>query len=190
MTKAPTPTSPSPTAPAASRAEVHLGYLDYFRAVLVAKLEGLSEGDGGHPAVGQRRPRGRQRPGPAPAPDAPARRPPRRAARSAPATTPPSTRPRLTGPAPEASTPTSAASFAACNRSLASCNHTASPRCCSPDSYATGIAHIGHHLLQLLQQHLRTVRHHAIVQPTTDSFARLLYRGSEWADEDGNSRVS
>jgi hypothetical protein len=43
MTKAPTPTFPSPTAPAASRAEVHLRYLDYFRAVLVAKLEGLSD---------------------------------------------------------------------------------------------------------------------------------------------------
>jgi uncharacterized damage-inducible protein DinB len=43
MTKAPTPTFPSPTAPAASRAEVHLRYLDYFRAVLVAKLEGLPE---------------------------------------------------------------------------------------------------------------------------------------------------
>jgi hypothetical protein len=45
MTKAPTPTFPSPTAPVASRAEVHLRYLDYFRAVLVAKLEGLSEAE-------------------------------------------------------------------------------------------------------------------------------------------------
>src|SRR4028119_2254817 len=35
------PTFPSPTAPAASRTEVHLRYLDYFRAVLVAKLAGL-----------------------------------------------------------------------------------------------------------------------------------------------------
>jgi uncharacterized damage-inducible protein DinB len=45
MTKAPTPTFPSPTAPAASPVEVHLRYLDYFRAVLVAKLEGLSEAE-------------------------------------------------------------------------------------------------------------------------------------------------
>jgi hypothetical protein len=43
MTQAPTPTCPSPTAPAASPAEVHLRYLDYFRAILVAKLEGLPE---------------------------------------------------------------------------------------------------------------------------------------------------
>jgi uncharacterized damage-inducible protein DinB len=39
------PTFPSPTAPAASPAEVHLQYLDYFRAVLVAKLEGLPEAE-------------------------------------------------------------------------------------------------------------------------------------------------
>jgi uncharacterized damage-inducible protein DinB len=45
MTQAPTPTFPSPTAPAASPAEVHLRYLDYFRAVLVAKLEGLPEAE-------------------------------------------------------------------------------------------------------------------------------------------------
>jgi uncharacterized damage-inducible protein DinB len=37
------PAFPSPTAPATSRAEVHLRYLDYFRAVLVAKLDGLPE---------------------------------------------------------------------------------------------------------------------------------------------------
>jgi uncharacterized damage-inducible protein DinB len=43
MTQAPTPTFPSPTAAAASLAEVHLRYLDYFRAILVAKLEGLPE---------------------------------------------------------------------------------------------------------------------------------------------------
>ncbi len=41
MGEAAAPTFPSPTAPATSRAEVHLRYLDYFRAVLVAKLEGL-----------------------------------------------------------------------------------------------------------------------------------------------------
>ena len=35
------PTFPSPTAAAVSRTEVHLRYLDYFRAVLVAKLAGL-----------------------------------------------------------------------------------------------------------------------------------------------------
>jgi hypothetical protein len=34
---------PSPTAPRASRAEVFLGYLDYFRSVVVAKLEGLPD---------------------------------------------------------------------------------------------------------------------------------------------------
>ena len=39
------PTFPSPTSPAASRTEVHLGYLDYFRAVLVAKLDGLPSDD-------------------------------------------------------------------------------------------------------------------------------------------------
>jgi uncharacterized damage-inducible protein DinB len=36
---------PEPTAPRASRAEVLLGYLDYFRAVVIGKLDGLSEGD-------------------------------------------------------------------------------------------------------------------------------------------------
>lgn len=41
MSEATVATFPSPTAPAASRADVHLRYLDYFRAVLVAKLEGL-----------------------------------------------------------------------------------------------------------------------------------------------------
>lgn len=35
---------PSPTTPCDSRAEVFLGYLDYFRGVLVAKLSGLDEG--------------------------------------------------------------------------------------------------------------------------------------------------
>lgn len=34
---------PAPTDPVGSRAEVFLGYLDYFRSVLVTKLEGLSE---------------------------------------------------------------------------------------------------------------------------------------------------
>ncbi len=34
---------PSPTIPVASRAEVFLGYLDYFRATLLAKLDGLPE---------------------------------------------------------------------------------------------------------------------------------------------------
>lgn len=34
---------PDPTAPRASRADVFLGYLDYFRAVVVAKLEGLAD---------------------------------------------------------------------------------------------------------------------------------------------------
>jgi Protein of unknown function (DUF664) len=32
---------PSPTTPAASRAEVFLGYLDYFRSRLISKIEGL-----------------------------------------------------------------------------------------------------------------------------------------------------
>ncbi len=41
MQEAAVPTVPSPMAPATSRAEVYLRYLDYFRAVLVAKLEGL-----------------------------------------------------------------------------------------------------------------------------------------------------
>jgi hypothetical protein len=36
---------PEPTDPVASRAEVFLGYLDYFRSVLVNNLDGLSEGD-------------------------------------------------------------------------------------------------------------------------------------------------
>lgn len=35
------PTFPAPTVPATSRSEVYLRYLDYFRAVLVSKLEGL-----------------------------------------------------------------------------------------------------------------------------------------------------
>jgi uncharacterized damage-inducible protein DinB len=43
VTSSAVPAFPSPTAPAASRAEVHLRYLDYFRAVLVAKLDGLPE---------------------------------------------------------------------------------------------------------------------------------------------------
>jgi hypothetical protein len=43
MTEPTTPTFPSATAPAASRAEAHLRYLDYFRSVLAAKLEGLPE---------------------------------------------------------------------------------------------------------------------------------------------------
>jgi uncharacterized damage-inducible protein DinB len=34
---------PSPTTPVASRAEVFLGYLDFFRATLLAKLDGLPE---------------------------------------------------------------------------------------------------------------------------------------------------
>lgn len=33
---------PEPTAPVASRAEVFLGYLDYFRASTLAKLEGIA----------------------------------------------------------------------------------------------------------------------------------------------------
>jgi uncharacterized damage-inducible protein DinB len=45
MGEAAVPSFPSPTLPAASRAEVHLRYLDYFRAVLVAKLEGLPDGE-------------------------------------------------------------------------------------------------------------------------------------------------
>lgn len=36
---------PEPTTPVPSRAEVFLGYLDYFRARLVTKLEGLPAGD-------------------------------------------------------------------------------------------------------------------------------------------------
>ena len=36
---------PAPTLPAASRAEVFLGYLDYFRARLIDKLEALPEGE-------------------------------------------------------------------------------------------------------------------------------------------------
>lgn len=43
MSHVATPTFPSPTAPAGSRAEVHLRYLDYFRAVLIVKLDGLPE---------------------------------------------------------------------------------------------------------------------------------------------------
>ncbi|MBA3309226.1 MAG: DUF664 domain-containing protein, partial [Nocardioidaceae bacterium] len=34
---------PEPTQPVASRAGVFLGYLDYFRGVVVAKLEGLDD---------------------------------------------------------------------------------------------------------------------------------------------------
>jgi hypothetical protein len=34
---------PSPTDPVTSRAEVFLGYLDYFRSALVSKLEGLPD---------------------------------------------------------------------------------------------------------------------------------------------------
>ena len=34
---------PEPTRPAASRTEVLVGYLDYFRAVVLAKVDGLSE---------------------------------------------------------------------------------------------------------------------------------------------------
>ena len=36
---------PEPTTAIESRADVLLGYLDYFRSVLVAKLEGLPEGE-------------------------------------------------------------------------------------------------------------------------------------------------
>jgi hypothetical protein len=36
---------PEPTAPAASRAEVFLGYLDYFRSQLVSKLESMPSGE-------------------------------------------------------------------------------------------------------------------------------------------------
>jgi uncharacterized damage-inducible protein DinB len=36
---------PSPTTPVASRAEVFLGYLDFFRATLLAKLDGLPEAE-------------------------------------------------------------------------------------------------------------------------------------------------
>jgi uncharacterized damage-inducible protein DinB len=45
MAEAAVPSFPSPTVPAKSRAEVHLRYLDYFRAVLVAKLEGLTDSE-------------------------------------------------------------------------------------------------------------------------------------------------
>ena len=34
---------PSPTGPVVSRSEVFLGYLDYFRSVLVSKLDGLPD---------------------------------------------------------------------------------------------------------------------------------------------------
>jgi hypothetical protein len=34
---------PEPTTPVSSRTEVFLGYLDYFRSVLLTKLDGLSE---------------------------------------------------------------------------------------------------------------------------------------------------
>lgn len=36
---------PAPTEPKESRAAVFLGYLEYFRAVMVDKLDGLSEGE-------------------------------------------------------------------------------------------------------------------------------------------------
>ena len=36
---------PEPTIPIASRSEVFLGYLDYFRSVLLDKLDGLSDTD-------------------------------------------------------------------------------------------------------------------------------------------------
>ncbi len=36
---------PSPTKPASSRAEVLLGYLDYFRSVVVDKLQGMPDGE-------------------------------------------------------------------------------------------------------------------------------------------------
>jgi hypothetical protein len=36
---------PSPTIPVASRAEVFLGYLDFFRSSLLAKLDGLPEAE-------------------------------------------------------------------------------------------------------------------------------------------------
>lgn len=36
---------PAPTDPRASRAEVFLSYLDYFRSVVVDKLQGLPDGD-------------------------------------------------------------------------------------------------------------------------------------------------
>lgn len=45
MSSVAAPAFPSPTQPAASRAEVHLRYLDYFRAVLVAKLDGLPDAE-------------------------------------------------------------------------------------------------------------------------------------------------
>jgi hypothetical protein len=41
MSKDSTPPFPLPTAPAASRTEVHLRYLDCFREVLRAKFDGL-----------------------------------------------------------------------------------------------------------------------------------------------------
>jgi hypothetical protein len=34
---------PSPTLPVGSRAEVFLGYLDYFRARIIAKVDGLGD---------------------------------------------------------------------------------------------------------------------------------------------------
>lgn len=39
------PTFPEPTLPAASRADVFLRYLDYFRATLLEKVEGMGEDD-------------------------------------------------------------------------------------------------------------------------------------------------
>jgi Protein of unknown function (DUF664) len=36
---------PEPTGPVASRSQVFLGYLDYFRSVLLNKLDGLSESE-------------------------------------------------------------------------------------------------------------------------------------------------
>ena len=36
---------PEPTSPVSSRSEVFLGYLDYFRSVLLSKLDGLSDSE-------------------------------------------------------------------------------------------------------------------------------------------------
>jgi hypothetical protein len=36
---------PEPTTPVPSRAEIFLGYLDYFRSQLVSKLDGLPSGE-------------------------------------------------------------------------------------------------------------------------------------------------
>lgn len=45
MTTAERPTFPAPTDPAPSRREVHLRYLDFFRGVLVSKLDGLADAE-------------------------------------------------------------------------------------------------------------------------------------------------